>query len=152
MGAQGTNTHHRVSLQLESRPGRRRAHAHQLFVPAARSIRKEEIVEFLKTPGAHLKQPLLVSWDGLKTHRSRLVREYLDRVDGHIQIAFLPPYAPHMKPVGYPWAWLKRHARANYCPNDLGELHERPQQAQQRPKAPFDHCRLLDAGYAVVTP
>ena len=30
------------------------------------SIEKEEIVEFLKALKAHLKQPLLVIWDGLK--------------------------------------------------------------------------------------
>jgi transposase len=74
------------------------------------SIKKEEIVEFLKALKAHLKQPLLVIWDGLRAHRSRLVREYLDSLAGHIQIAFLPPYAPDLNPVEYLWAWLKRHA------------------------------------------
>jgi hypothetical protein len=59
------------------------------------SIKKEEIVEFLKALKAHLKQPLLAIWDGLKAHRSRLVREYLDSLDGHVQIAFLRPYAGH---------------------------------------------------------
>jgi transposase len=39
----------------------------------------------------------------LKAHRSRLVREYLDSLNGHIQIAFLPPYAPDMNPVEYLW-------------------------------------------------
>lgn len=61
--------------------------------------------------------------DSLKAHRSRLVREYLDGLGGHIQIAFLPPYAPNMNPVVYLWARFKRHALANYCPNDLDELH-----------------------------
>jgi transposase len=28
-----------------------------------------------------------------------------------------------MNPVEYLWAWLKRHALANYCPNNLSELH-----------------------------
>jgi transposase len=86
------------------------------------SIKKEEIVEFLKALQAHLKQPLLVIWDGLKAHRSRFVREYLDSLGGHIQIAFLPPYAPDLNPVEYLWAWLKRHALANFCPDNLTEL------------------------------
>jgi len=84
-----------------------------------------------------LKQPLLVIWDGLKAHRSRLVREYLDSLAGQIQIAFLPPYAPDLNPVEYLWAWLKRHALANYCPNDLSELHttarNKLKSAQKRP-------------------
>ena len=53
------------------------------------SIKKEEAVEFLKALKAHLKQPLLVIWDGAKPHRSRLVRDYLDTLNGHIQIAFV---------------------------------------------------------------
>ena len=101
------------------------------------SIKKEEIVEFLKALKTHLKQPLLVIWDGLKAHRSRWVREYLDSLNGHIQIAFLPPYAPDMNPVEYLWAWLKRHALANYCPNNLSELHtmarNKLKSAQKRP-------------------
>ncbi len=115
------------------------------------SIKKEEIVQFLKALKAHLKRPLLIIWDGLKAHRSRLVRDYLDSLADHIQIAYLPPYAPDLNPVEYLWAWLKRHALANYCPNDLAELHaRRAQQAQERPKAPLDHRRALNAGYALV--
>lgn len=86
------------------------------------SIKKEQIVEFLKALKAHLKHPLLIVWDGLRAHRSRLVRDYLDSTQGHVQVAFLPPYAPDLNPVEYLWAWLKRHALANYCPTTLAEL------------------------------
>ena len=87
------------------------------------SIKQEQTVEFLKALKAHLKLPLLVIWDGSRPHRSLLVRDYLDSLHGHIQIAFLPPYAPDLNPVEFLWAWLKRHALANYCPNTLHELH-----------------------------
>jgi transposase len=101
------------------------------------SIKKEEIIQFLKALRDHLKQPLLVIWDGLKAHRSRLVREYLDSLDGEIHVAFLPPYAPDLNPVEYLWAWLKRHALANYCPSNLAELHtsarNKLKSAQKRP-------------------
>lgn len=101
------------------------------------SIKKEELVDFLKALKAHLKQPLLVIWDGARTHHSRYVHDYLDSLDGHIQIAFLPPYAPDLNPVEYLWAWLKRHAMANYCPNNLSELQARARNklksAQKRP-------------------
>ena len=68
------------------------------------SIKKEEVVDFLRALKAHLKQPLLVIWDGLKAHRSWLVRDYVDSLDGHIQIAFLLPYVPDLNPVEYLWA------------------------------------------------
>ena len=113
------------------------------------SIKKEEIVEFLKALKAHLSQPLLVIWDGLKAHKSRLVRDYLDSLHGHIQIAFLPPYAPDLNPVEYLWAWLKRPGQL--LPQRLGRAaRDGAQQTQERPKASFDHRRLLDAGYALV--
>ena len=101
------------------------------------SIKKEQIVEFLKALKAHLRQPLLVICDGLKAHRSLLVRDYLDVLNGDIQIAFLPPYAPDLNPVEYLWAWLKRHAMANFCPANLDVLHAAARNnlksAQKRP-------------------
>jgi len=84
-----------------------------------------------------MKQPLLVIWNGMRAHRNCLVRDYLDSLGGHIQIVFLPPYALDLNPVGYLWAWLKRHTLANYCPSDLAELHitarNKLKSAQKRP-------------------
>ena len=51
------------------------------------------------------------------------MREYLDSTDGAVQMAFLPPYSPDLNPVEYLWAWLKRHALANFCPANLDELN-----------------------------
>ena len=74
---------------------------------------------------------------GLKAHKSGLVRDYLNGINGPIQIAFLPPYAPDLNPVEYLWAWLKRHALANFCPDKLGELQttarNKLKSAQHRP-------------------
>lgn len=114
------------------------------------SIKKEQIVEFLKALKAHLKKPLLVILDGLRAHKSKMVREYLDSTNGHIQVAFLPPYAPDLNPVEYLWAWLKRHALANFCPNNLDELRVTAKQAQKRATPPLHHHGMLEASGAVV--
>lgn len=86
------------------------------------SIKSPQIVDLLKALKAHIKRKLLIVWDGLRAHGSRLVRSYLDSTKGALQIAFLPPYAPDCNPVEYLWAWLKRHALANFCPATLREL------------------------------
>lgn len=86
------------------------------------SIKSPQIVEFLKALVKQVGRKMLIVWDGLKAHRSRLVRDYVDRLDGTIELAFLPPYAPDLNPVEYLWAWLKRHALANYCPNSIADL------------------------------
>jgi transposase len=101
------------------------------------AIRKEQVVEFLKALQTHYRRKLLVIWDGAKPHRSRLVRDYVDSTEGQIMIERLPPYAPELNPVEYLWAWLKRHALANYCPDTLAELHDgaraKLKSAQRRP-------------------
>lgn len=86
------------------------------------SIKGPQIIEFLQSLRRQIGQPLLIIWDGLKAHRSRLVKSYLDGLDGEIVMDFLPPYAPDANPVEFLWAWVKRHAMANYCPNSFEEL------------------------------
>jgi transposase len=86
------------------------------------SIKKEQVLAFLKALKAHFRQPLLIMWDRARPHRSRLVRDYVDSTEGHINIEFLPAYAPELNPVEFLWAWLKRHGLANFCPDTLAQL------------------------------
>lgn len=88
------------------------------------TIKSEQIVLFLQALRKQLRQRLLIVWDGLQAHRSRLVRDYVDSTEGGLQLAFLPAYAPELNPVEYLWAWLKRHALANYCPANMQALHQ----------------------------
>jgi transposase len=88
------------------------------------TIKSEQIVIFLKALRRQLRQRLLIIWDGLRAHRSRMVRDYVDSTRGRLQLAFLPPYAPELNPVEYLWAWLKRHALANFCPANMNLLHK----------------------------
>ena len=73
----------------------------------------------------------------MKAHRNKLVHEYLDSTGGDVQMAFLPPYSPDLNPVEFLWAWLKRHALANFCLANLDELNTaaraKLKSAQRRP-------------------
>jgi transposase len=86
------------------------------------AVRSAQIVEFLQALRAQLKRKLLIVWDGAAQHGSRILREYLDSTKGAVQMALLPAYSPDPNPVEYLWAWLKRHALANFCPKSLAEL------------------------------
>lgn len=86
------------------------------------SIKSPRIVEFLKALVKQVGRKMLIAWDGLKAHLSRLVRDYVDSLEGKIELAFLPLHAPDLNPVEYLLAWLKRHAPANYCPNSIADL------------------------------
>ena len=86
------------------------------------AIAKEQVVDFLKALLLHFRRPLLIVWDSSRPHRSHLVRDYVASTAGRIKLHFLPGYAPDLNPVEYLWAWLKRHALANFCPDSFGEL------------------------------
>jgi len=86
------------------------------------SIKSRQAVEFLGHLRRQIKGRLLVIWDGLAVHRSRKVRDYVERSEGAIVLAQLPAYAPELNPSEYIWGHLKQHALANFCPTDLAHL------------------------------
>ena len=87
------------------------------------SIRAPEVVDFLKNLRRHLAgRKLLIIWDRLQAHRSRLVRGWVEAQGGDVRLEFLPPYAPELNPVEYLWAHWKQHELPNFCPKDFAEL------------------------------
>ena len=57
------------------------------------AVRAPEVVVFLRALRRHLgDRKLLIVWDRLQAHRSRLVREYVESQEGAIHLEFLPPY------------------------------------------------------------
>ena len=89
------------------------------------AIKGPQIIEFLNALGRQLRRPLLVIWDGLPAHRSALVREYLESLNGAVQIEQLPGYAPELNPTEYIWGHLKHHELANLCASSFAELKTR---------------------------
>ena len=70
----------------------------------------------------HIPKDMLVIWDGLKTHRSRLVKDFVGRQNGRIELEYLPAYAPELNPVEYLWGHWKQHELPNFCPKTFAEL------------------------------
>ena len=86
------------------------------------SIRSPQVMEFLRHLLRHIPGKLLVIWDGLKCHRSRLIWDFIREQHGRIWLEFLPAYAPELNPVEYLWGYLKQHELSNFCPKNFGEL------------------------------
>lgn len=86
------------------------------------TIKSPQIVDFLRHLRRQLHRKLLIIWDGLKAHRSRLVRDYVEGSHGALRLAFLPAYAPELNPAEYVWGYCKQHELANFCPRDLVHL------------------------------
>lgn len=86
------------------------------------SIKAPQIIEFLKALHASIGCKLLIIWDRLQAHRSKLVQQYVERLRGAIALEYLPAYAPELNPVEYIWGYLKRHAMPNYCAADFDDV------------------------------
>jgi transposase len=86
------------------------------------AIRGPQVIEFLNALGRQIRRKVLIIWDGLPAHRSRLVRDYVDSLNGAIQLEYLPAYAPELNPTEYIWGHLKHHELANFCAHSFGEL------------------------------
>ena len=88
------------------------------------AIKKEQVREFLQALVRHLPAPLLLLWDKLSAHRSRLVQDYIASLNGWIEQAYLPSYAPELNPVEFIWGYWKQHALPNVCPQDYYQLSQ----------------------------
>lgn len=86
------------------------------------AIRSAQVIHFLTQLMRHLRGDLLIIWDGLPTHRSRAVRDFVKEQKGRLWVEFLPAYAPELNPVEYLWGYWKHHELPNFCPKDYAQL------------------------------
>ena len=54
------------------------------------------------------EQPIFLIVDGHPTHKSKLVRRYVESTEGRLKLFFLPPYSPHLNPDEQVWGHVKR--------------------------------------------
>jgi transposase len=122
---QRTRHHRRVSAigGLSISPQRRRLGWYLQFHVDG-SIRQEQVLDFLRHLLRHLAGRIIVVWDRLASHRSRLLRQWLRRCR-RLHLEYLPGSAPELNPNEYGWAYLKGNPLANYCPQAVDELHTR---------------------------
>jgi transposase len=86
------------------------------------TIKAPQCVEFLKALHRHIGCKILIIWDGLAVHKSRMVRDYLESTGGDVQMEFLPPYCPELNPAEYVFGHLKPHELGNFCPKHFSQL------------------------------
>ena len=80
----------------------------------------------------HIPGKLLIVWDGLPGHRSRMVWDFVRQQRGRLWLEFLPAYAPELNPVECLWSHWKRHQLPNFCPTTFGQLSHHADQGLRR--------------------
>jgi transposase len=112
------------------------------------TIKSPQVVEFLSLLLRHLPGKLLIIWDGLQTHRSRLVREFVREQKGRLTLEPLPAYAPELNPVEFLWGYWKKHELPNLCPKDFSQLsyHAKAALRRNRRRRPLVNAFWRHAG------
>lgn len=104
----------------------------------AGAIRGPQFVAFLKALTQQIRSKLLVIWDGLPAHRSRVVTQHVESLNGHIVIERLPAYAPELNPVEYIWGYMKQRELGNLCLHTISQVgafaRNRLKSMQRRPQ------------------
>ena len=87
------------------------------------SYNNESLIDFLEDLRRELKgRKVILIWDGLPSHRSRLMKDYLGRQRRWLTVVPLPGYAPDLNPVEMLWNNIKGTELANRCADELGEM------------------------------
>ena len=93
----------------------------QLFFQiVSESFNDEKLIVFLSEMRAEFRgKKVILVWDGLPSHRSRRMTQYLQGQRKWLNVTRLPSYAPDLNPVEYIWANIKGKELANLCSDDL---------------------------------
>ena len=72
------------------------------------SVSAKVFLEFLKRLMIGAKQPVFVIVDGHPIHKAKLVKTYVESLNGNLKLFYLPPYSPQLNPDESVWAHVKR--------------------------------------------
>ena len=81
------------------------------------------LIAFLRALKRHFpRQRVVLIWDGLGGHKSRVMATYLARQRAWLTVEPLPAYAPELNPIEQVWGNVKTRELANDCAPDLAAL------------------------------
>jgi transposase len=93
------------------------------FQTRAGTYNEDSLIEFVREVRQHFRgQQVILLWDGLPSHRSRLMSEFLAKQRHWLEVRRLPAYAPELNPVEGLWANLKGQELANRCETQVQRL------------------------------
>ncbi len=118
--------HSRISAigAITVSPVRKHLNAHYRLLPDNANFHSDSVVQFMSTLRRRISGPIILLWDEIPIHCSRLIRQYLKH-DGHLIVEPFPPYAPELNPVDKVWLYLKFDRLPNFAPATLDELRTR---------------------------
>lgn len=82
-----------------------------------------DFLKFLRNVKKEMKgKKLLLIWDRLPAHRSKLIADYVKSQKSWLRIEHYPGYAPELSPVEFMWSAMKGKDLAQIPPKGLKHL------------------------------
>ena len=96
--------------------------AHLFFELRPGAYNDESLIEFLTELHAVEPRNVLLIWDGLPSHRSRRMGDWITNQRHWLCVERLPGYAPELNPIESAWGNLKSAELANLCSDTIDEV------------------------------
>jgi hypothetical protein len=96
--------------------------AHLFFELRPGAYNDETLIEFLSELHEVEQRAVLMIWDGLPSHRSRRMTDWISSQRHWLSVERLPGYAPDLNPIENVWGNLKSTELANLCSSTIGDV------------------------------
>jgi len=96
--------------------------AHLFFELRPGAYNDETLIAFLSELNQVEQRNVLLIWDGLPSHRSRRMSDWIASQRHWLSVERLPGYAPDLNPIENVWGNLKSQELANLCSNTMDQV------------------------------
>src|SRR6266700_3359996 len=96
--------------------------AHLFFELRPGAYNDETLIEFLSELYEAEQRTVLLIWDGLPSHRSRRMSDWVATQRHWLSVERLPGYAPDLNPIENVWGNLKSQELANLCADAIDKV------------------------------
>jgi transposase len=115
--------------------------AHLLFQLRPGAYNDETLIDFLVEVHAHEQQRrVILIWDGLPSHRSRRMLDWLATQRAWLRAERLPGYAPDLNPIELAWGNVKSKELANLCADTIDEVSDAAEEGLHRVSSDAPLC------------
>lgn len=122
------------------------------FMVVEGTVKSTVFISFLKRLISDVKKKVFLIVDGHPTHKSKLVKNYVESTRGKLRLFYLPPYSPELNPDELVWNNVKNHGVGRKIINDKSDLKNAIigslRSLQKRPKTVQAFFRHPDTLYA----
>jgi len=115
--------------------------AHLLFQLRPGAYNAETLIDFLLEVHEHEEgRRIILIWDGLPSHRSRRMLDWLANQRAWLSAERLPGYAPDLNPIEQVWGNVKSQELANLCADTIGEVSDAAEDGLDRISSDAQLC------------